>query len=75
MGSQIVMAALSILTTKFVAIGLSQELAGHYNTAYGYLQLFGILADFGLYAVAVREVSQAAPTRCWISIALKCVNR
>lgn len=52
------MAALSIITTKFVAMGLSQELAGNYNTAYGYLQLFGILADFGLYAVAVREVSR-----------------
>ncbi len=60
MGSQITMAVLSIITTKFVAIGLSQELAGNYNTAYGYLQLFGILADFGLYAVAVREVSKAA---------------
>ncbi len=53
------MAALSILTVKFVAIGLSQELAGVYNSAYGLLQLFGILADFGLYAVAVREVSRA----------------
>lgn len=59
MGSQIVMAALSILTVKFVAIGLTKELAGNYNSAYGYLQLFGILADFGLYAVAVREVSKA----------------
>lgn len=59
MASQIVMAALSIITTKFVAVGLSQELAGNYNTAYGYLQLFGILADFGLYAVAVRELSKA----------------
>jgi O-antigen/teichoic acid export membrane protein len=54
------MAALSILTTKFVAVGLSKELAGHYNSAYGFLQMFGILADFGLYAVAVREVSRAA---------------
>lgn len=53
------MAALSILTVKFVAIGLTKELAGNYNSAYGYLQLFGILADFGLYAVAVREVSKA----------------
>ena len=59
MASQITMAALSILTVKFVAIGLSKELAGNYNSAYGYLQLFGILADFGLYAVAVREVSKA----------------
>ncbi len=57
--SQVVMAGLSIVTTKFVAVGLSQELAGTYNTAYGYLQLFGILADFSLYAVAVREVSRA----------------
>ena len=52
------MAALSILTVKFVAIGLTKELAGSYNSAYGYLQLFGILADFGLYAVSVREVSK-----------------
>jgi len=53
------MAALSILTLKFVAIGLTKELAGNYNSAYGYLQLFGIIADFGIYAVAVREVSRA----------------
>lgn len=57
--SQITMAALSILTVKFVAMGLTKELAGNYNSAYGYLQLFGILADFGLYAVSVREVSKA----------------
>jgi len=53
------MAALSVLTVKFVAIGLTKELAGNYNSAYGYLQLFGILADFGLYAISVREVSRA----------------
>ncbi len=58
-GSQITMAALSIVTVKLVAIGLSIELAGTYNTAYGYLQIFGILADFGLYAVSVREVARA----------------
>lgn len=57
--SQATMAALSILTVKFVAIGLSKELAGMYNSAYGFLQFFGILADFGLYAIAVREVSRA----------------
>lgn len=53
------MAALSIVTVKFVAMGLSAELAGTYNSAYGFLQIFGILADFGLYAVAVRELSRA----------------
>ncbi len=57
--SQAAMAVLSILAAKFVAIGLSKELAGYYNSAYGYLQIFAILADFGLYAVAVREVSKA----------------
>ena len=57
--SQITMAALSIASVKFVAIGLTKELAGSYNSAYGFLQLFGILADFGLYAVAVRELSKA----------------
>ena len=59
LGSQITMAALSIITVKFVAIGLSKELAGHYNSAYGFLQVFGVLADFGLYAVAIREISKA----------------
>lgn len=59
LGSQVTMAALSIVTVKLVAIGLSIELAGNYNTAYGYLQIFGILADFGLYAVSVREVARA----------------
>ncbi|OGJ54673.1 hypothetical protein A3D11_00080 [Candidatus Peribacteria bacterium RIFCSPHIGHO2_02_FULL_49_16] len=57
--SQCVMAFLSIITVKFVALGLSKELAGNYNSAYGFLQLFGILADFGLYAVSVREMSAA----------------
>lgn len=58
--SQVTMAALSIVTVKLIAIGLTKELAGAYNTAYGFLQIFGILADFGLYAVAVREVSKAS---------------
>ncbi len=58
-GSQAAMAALSIVTTRFVYMGLSPDLVGNYNSAYGYLQIFGILADFGLYAVAVKEVSRA----------------
>jgi len=58
-GSQALMALLSAVSAKFVAMGLSQELAGTYNTSYGFLQLFAILADFGLYAVSVREVSIA----------------
>ena len=57
LASQITMAALSIVSVKFVAVALSLELAGYYNSAYGFLQLFGILADFGLYAISVREMS------------------
>ncbi|MDA0376580.1 MAG: oligosaccharide flippase family protein [bacterium] len=57
--SQIAMVGLSIISVKFVAIGLTKELAGIYNSSYGYVQVFAILADFGLYAVAVREVSKA----------------
>lgn len=58
-GSQVTMAALSIVSVKMIAIGLNKELAGTYNSAYGFLQLFGIFADFGLYAVAVRELSKS----------------
>ncbi len=57
-GSQLLMAVLSILAAKFVAVALAKELAGYYNSAYGYLQIFAVIADFGLYAVAVREMSR-----------------
>ncbi len=57
--SQFTMAAMSTIAVKFIAIGLTKELAGSYNSAYGFLQLFAILADFGLYAVSVREVSKS----------------
>ncbi len=59
-GSQAAMAFLSIITTKLVTLGLSQEFVGYYNSAYGYLQIFAVIADFGLYAVSVREISKAA---------------
>ncbi len=57
--SQFVMAVLSVVTVKFVTVGLSKELVGYYNSAYGFLQTFAILADFGLYAVSVREIAKA----------------
>lgn len=59
LGSQAVTMVLSLLSIKFVTIALSQSLVGNYQTVWGYLQIFGILADFGLYAVAVRELSQS----------------
>ncbi len=74
-GSQAAMALLSAVSAKFVAMGLQQELAGSYNTAYSYLQLFAILADFGLYAVSVREVSIATDKRAVLGalITLRCI--
>lgn len=55
--SQAVTMVIGILGIKFVTMGLSQSLVGNYQTVYSYLQLFAILADFGLYAVAIRELS------------------
>ncbi|HLC76372.1 MAG TPA: oligosaccharide flippase family protein [Candidatus Peribacterales bacterium] len=61
--SQAVTMILGILSIKFVTTALSQSLVGNYQTVYSYLQIFGILADFGLYAVAVRDLSRAADFR------------
>ncbi len=63
MASQALMAMMSIVSSKLVAVALSKELVGYYNSSYGYLQIFGILADFGLYAVAVKELSKAPENR------------
>jgi O-antigen/teichoic acid export membrane protein len=59
LASQLIMAGLSILSMKFIALSLTKELAGIYNSSYGFLQIFGYIADFGLYAVALREMSTA----------------
>lgn len=75
LASQLAMAAISVVTVKLVATGLSQNLAGFYNSAYGYLQIFGIIADFGLYAVAVREVSRSEDKNSVVGavIVLRCL--
>lgn len=59
LASQGVSLFLGILSVKLVTLSLSKELVGNYQTAYGYLQIFGILADFGLYAVSVQELARA----------------
>lgn len=59
LSSQAVTMVLSIVSIKFVTTALSQSLVGNYQTVWSYLQIFGILADFGLYAVAVREFAKA----------------
>lgn len=57
--SQGVAVVLGIISIKLVTVALSPALVGNYQTVYAYLQIFGILADFGLYAVAVRELTRA----------------
>ncbi len=59
LSSQAVTMVLGILSIKFVTTALNQSLVGNYQTVYSYLQIFGILADFGLYAVSVRELSRS----------------
>ncbi|MEK7137551.1 MAG: oligosaccharide flippase family protein, partial [Patescibacteria group bacterium] len=59
LASQGVSLLLGILSVKLVTLSLSKELVGNYQTVYGYLQIFGIIADFGLYAVSIQELSRA----------------
>lgn len=49
---------LSIIVIKLLTGYLSQEQYGNYNFIYDFLAVFGIIADLGLYTVAVREMSK-----------------
>ncbi len=41
-----------------VVSGFGREFYGEYVTAYEFLAFFGILADMGLFAIAVRDMSK-----------------
>ncbi|MFA7278403.1 MAG: flippase [Candidatus Gracilibacteria bacterium] len=49
---------LSIVIIRLLTRYLSQEQYGNYNFIYDFLAVFGIIADLGLYTVAVREMSK-----------------
>ncbi len=49
---------LSIIVIKLLTGYLTQEQYGEYNFIYDFLAVFGIVADLGLYTVAVREMSK-----------------
>lgn len=60
---KLITAVLSIIIIKYITSletipGLS-GLPAEYKLIYTYLMFFGILADFGLFTIAVREMSQA----------------
>ncbi len=47
----------SFIVVKIVS-GFGKEFYGNYVTAYEFLAFFGILADAGLFAIAVRDISK-----------------
>lgn len=49
---------ISILVVKFLTFYLGVSLYGEYNTIYQFLASFSVLADLGIYIIAVREMSK-----------------
>jgi len=50
--------ALSIVVLKIISSYLGAAGYGDYNTVYQFLALFGIIADFGIYTITVKEMSR-----------------
>ncbi|OIO53210.1 hypothetical protein AUJ78_00390 [Candidatus Peregrinibacteria bacterium CG1_02_41_10] len=51
-------AALGLVSIKILAQYLSVSEFGQYTTVYQYLAFFGIIADLGLFTIAIREMSK-----------------
>lgn len=54
---KIVTAVLGIISIKYITNYLSPTSYGQYTTIYDYTALFAIIADFGLFTIAVREMA------------------
>lgn len=54
-----VTAILGIVSIKFITNYLSRSTYGEYTTIYDYTALFAIVADFGLFTIAVREMAHS----------------
>ncbi|MEK7523849.1 MAG: polysaccharide biosynthesis C-terminal domain-containing protein, partial [Patescibacteria group bacterium] len=54
---KVVTAALGIISIKLITNYLSRSTYGEYTTIYDYTALFAIVADFGLFTIAVREMA------------------
>ena len=52
-------AILGIVSIKFITNYLSPSTYGEYTTIYDYTALFAIIADFGLFTIAVREMAHS----------------
>lgn len=57
-GGKLVTAALSILSLKMITGYLGESGYGNYTFVYTYLALFGIVADFGIFTITVKEMSK-----------------
>ncbi len=55
---KILVGLLSVVVIKLLTGYLTQAQYGEYNFIYDFLAVFGIVADLGLYTVAVREMSK-----------------
>ncbi len=51
-------AALSLIVLKVLSRTLGTSGYGDYTTVYQYLAFFGLIADFGIYTITVREMSR-----------------
>jgi O-antigen/teichoic acid export membrane protein len=51
-------AAMAIVVVKILTVYLGQSGYGQYATIYEFLALFGAFADFGIFTIAVREMSR-----------------
>lgn len=54
---KVVVAVLGIVSIKFITNYLSRSEYGEYTTIYDYTALFAIIADFGLFTIALREMA------------------
>ena len=54
---------LSLINFKLIAIYLGPSLFGDWGNVFNYTALFTVLADFGLFTVAVREIAKAPKKR------------
>jgi O-antigen/teichoic acid export membrane protein len=55
---KLITAALSMVVLKIISGYLGTAGYGDYTTVYQYLAFFGIIADFGIYTITVKEMSR-----------------
>lgn len=55
---KVLTAILGIISIKYITNYLSREMYGEYTTIYDFTANFAIIADFGLFTIAVREMAR-----------------